>query len=147
MKSFFSIIVMTCVFCMAVADTSVWHGKVSSDGTPTPSIKLVLGQKYKVRVSGKMNLGKWRTNRQPLENDACFEFFADPAYQEHPPKKIDTLKNSLNLNMCDGKYRVDHVYESPPFLAAQSGIHFWIYDTDYEDNSGEFDLEVFLIKE
>lgn len=145
MKGMFSFIAMSCVFCMEVADTSVWHGKVNSDGTPTPSVKLNLGEKYKIKVSGKINLEKWRTGGKALENDACFEFFAIPRYQEIPPKKIGALKNSLNLNVCDEKYQQDHIYESKAFTAMQSGIHFWIYDTDYEDNSGELDLEVIQV--
>jgi len=53
----------------------------------------------------------------------------------------------MNFEVCGGKYQSDHVYISQPFVAVQSGIHFWIYDTDYEDNSGEFEVEVIQVTE
>lgn len=147
MKAIISFIAITCVFGLAVADTSVWHGKVSSDGSPSPSVKLTLGQNYKVKVSGKMNLGKWRTGGQALENDACFEFFANPERQDHPPTKTAALRASIHIDVCGGKYQSNHTYESNPFIAAQNGIHFWIQDVDYEDNSGELDVEIVHVKD
>lgn len=129
------------------ADTVVWSGKVDSDGMPSKSIQLILGKTYRVKVSGTINLGKWRTNKQPLENDACYEFFADPKFQEKDPKKIDTFRSSIPISVCDGKYHSDHIYTSEPFLVAQSGIHFWIHDTDYSDNTGALDVEVIQINQ
>jgi len=86
-KGIFTFIAITCVICMVGADTQVWRSKVNSEGAPTQAIKLNIGDKYQVKVSGKMNLGKWRTGGHPLENDACFEFFADPINQKKLPKK------------------------------------------------------------
>jgi hypothetical protein len=147
MKKIFSLIATSYVMCLFATDSLVWQGKVNSDGTPTPSVKLSLGKKYKIQVSGKINLGKWRSGGKPLENDACFEFIAHSDDKDNQKKKLETIKNSLNINVCNGTYRQDHIYESPVFMAAQSGIHFWVYDTDYEDNSGELELKVINVKE
>lgn len=120
------------------AATTIWKGDVNADGTPSPIVKLKLGRKYQLLVSGSINLGKWRQQGEALENDACFEF----GKNEIPSSHIETFKNSLNVSVCDGEYHPNHVYQSPPFLAAQNGIHFWIYDTNYEDNSGALQVEV-----
>lgn len=149
MNKFFSIVACLCLgfSSFSFADNVIWSGKINSNGTPTESVKLSLGKMYKVKVSGTMNLGKWRTDKQPLVNDSCYEFFADPGHQKGNPIKIDTFKNSLNVSVCDGKYHADNVYESEPFFAAQSGIHFWIYDTDYENNTGALDVQIIQVSD
>lgn len=148
MQFFFRIITMMCLgfSSLCIANQVVWKGKVQSDGNPTPTVKLIIGQRYKLKVSNTMNLGKWRTNKQPLANDACYEFFANSSDQELEPTKVNSIKNSLNIALCNDKYNPDHIYESNPFLAAQSGIHFWIDDTYYEDNTGALDLEVIQVE-
>lgn len=118
------------------ADKVVWTGYVEAKGTLTPVIKLSLGTTYQLRVNGTMNLGNWVIKGQPLLNDACYEF----SDQINNPLK--SFKNSLNISVCDGKYHEDHVYISHSFLAAQSGIHFWIDDLDYTDNSGNLQVEL-----
>lgn len=122
------------------ADSMIWSGPVKSDGTSTPKIKLVLGQKYQIKVSGTMNLGLWWKGGEMLKNDACYEF-----NDQITPDPLSSFKNSLAISVCDGKYHANHFYESLPFVAAQSGIHFWINDTNYEDNSGELEAQVILI--
>lgn len=131
---------------VSYAADAIWSKQLNSNGTPSEIVKLNLGDTYKLKVSGTMNLGKWRTNKQPLENDACYEFFADPAFQnDMKPKKIDAFKNSLNIIVCDGEYHPNHIYESKPFVATQNGIHFWVEDIDYEDNSGALDVEIIQV--
>lgn len=119
------------------AETVVWSGKVDSKGIPSVPIKLVLNKKYQIKVSGEINLGKWIQNREKLANDACYEFNS-----KTNTEKIESIKNSLNITVCDGKYHLDHIYTSEPFIAKQNRIHFWIYDTNYDDNSGSFQVQV-----
>lgn len=135
-------IICLCLLFVAYGygDTVVWSGKVKSDGTPTQSIKLQLGKKYQIKVSGLVNLGKWWQQGEALANDACYEFNSHVT-----PHKVDTFKNSLNIPVCTGEYHPDHIYQSNPFLAIQSGIHFWIYDTNYDDNNGNFDVQVIQV--
>jgi hypothetical protein len=120
------------------ANTSIWQGEVSSDGNPSPVVRLKLGHKYQIQVTGTINLGKWRRNGDALEDDACFEF----AKNNTTPSAIFTFKNSMNVSLCDGHFHPSHVYLSAPFLAAQNGIHFWVHDDDYENNSGSFQVQV-----
>lgn len=135
--------VFFCQFCCG--ETLIWSGKVNSNGKPTESIKLELGKKYRLQVTGEINLGKWWQQRHPLASDACYEF----SDLTTPPvrTKINTFKNSLDVSVCDGTYNADHIYKSSVFTAAQTGIHFWVYDTNYEDNNGEFDAQVFEVTE
>lgn len=135
-------ITLTClcamVVCDAYAETLLWNGIVESNGTPTRPIDLRIGETYILRVSGKMNLGKWIKNEEKLANDACYEFSPSKAIT-----KIETFKNSLGISVCDGSYHPNHIYESKPFKADQNRIHFWIYDTDYDDNTGVFHVQIF----
>lgn len=129
-------------FGVCMADMTVWKGKVDSNGTPTSTVKLLLGKTYQFKVSGTMNLGKWRQAGLPLEDDACFEF-----NEKVPPKKTTGLQNSIGISVCDGNYHADHHYQSNPFKAIQSGVHFWIYDTDYENNHGALEVEVIQLND
>lgn len=124
------------------ADTIIWSGEVNSNGTPTTNVKLELGKKYQIKVSGMMNLGKWWKGGVPLMQDACYEFNALTKSALNP-----SLKNSLNISVCNGNFHQDHLYQSLPFIAAQSAIHFWIYDTDYSDNSGALQVQVINLTE
>ncbi len=128
-----------CLKCHADTDTGtvIWSGTINADGTPSPVVQLELGQRYQLKVSGSMNLGNWYQNHQPLRNDACYQF-----NDAVTPTKLTATKNSMSLSVCDGKYHADHVYVSKPFLAYQSGIHCWIDDTDYSNNSGTLQLQV-----
>lgn len=123
--------------CSAYADDVVWKGKVNSDGVPTEQIHLKIHDQYQIKASNYINLGKWIQAAQELANDACFEFSG-----KLPPEKFESLKNSNNISVCDGKYHEDHIYLSEPFIAKQNRIFFWVNDTDYDDNSGSFDLEI-----
>lgn len=136
------IFTILCGFCISIsatvtADTVLWSGDVNSDGTPSSTIKLELGKKYQIKVSGTINLGKWWKEGVPLTQDACYEF--NPLAGSTPNSSI---KNSLNISVCDGDYHLDHIYRSLPFVAAQSSIHFWIHDIDYSDNSGTLQVQV-----
>jgi hypothetical protein len=134
-----SIFIFLSISCEA-SEKVIWKGKVSSEGTPSRLIELAPHHTYKIKVSGFVNLGKWIQNGEKLANDACFEF-----NKEANLRKIEALKNSINISVCDGTYHQDHVYESHPFIAKENRIFFWIYDTNYEDNSGEFEVQLIEI--
>ena len=128
-----------CLFCVnySYADRIIWSGDVEANGTPTSPITLTLKKKYKIKAQGTVNLGKWWQQGKPLGEDACYEF------AEHiTPSKFETLKNSLNISVCEGSYHPDHIYQSEPFIAKQNRIHFWIYDIDYSDNLGTLQVEI-----
>ena len=136
------IFLLTCLMAISLfnnchGDTVVWNGRLDSNGTPTTLIPLLMNHNYQIRVSGIMNLGKWIQQREQLANDACFEFNKMGAVG-----KVESFKNSMGISVCDGKYHSDHHYESAPFIAKQNRIHFWIFDTDYEDNTGAFQVQV-----
>lgn len=135
------IFLITCSFLAisfpCFADKIIWSGEVKADGTPSNLIKLTLHKKYQIEVKGFVNLGKWIQNKEALANDACYEF-----NKETFTSKIEALRNSHNISVCDGKYHSDHVYYSEPFIAKQDRIHFWIYDSYYDDNSGVLTVQI-----
>lgn len=119
------------------ADKVIWKGEVNSNGTPTPSIKLELGKTYQFKAEGTINLGKWWQDGKPLIEDSNFE------YNENvQPQPYSTLKNSMNIPIGSDKYNPDHIYFSKPFVASQNAVHFWIYDTNYDDNSGSLKVQI-----
>ena len=122
------------------AEEVVWEGSINSDGTPTETVPLELNKKYRFKVSGFVNLGKWIQNREKLANDANYEFSP-----EKEMEKYISFKNSLDIPVGDGKYHADHIYLSEPFTAKQNRVHFWVQDTDYDDNHGELKIEVLHI--
>lgn len=122
------------------AEDVIWSGNVHSDGRPTEPVSLELHKTYQIRVSGFVNLGKWVQNREKLANDACYEY-----NYEGEVEHVSTFRNSNEVSVCDGKYHLSHVYQSEPFVAKQNKIHFWLFDTDYEDNHGELKVEVLKI--
>lgn len=145
MKHFF---LLFCILCslysgIAWADITQWKGKIRSDGSKTALVPLTIGNSYQLKVSGTVNLGKWHQQGKPLGSDACFEY---DLQNEISPTKMETFRNSMNISVCDGVFHPDHIYLSQPFIAAQSGIHFWIYDIDYSDNSGDLFVEVIELK-
>lgn len=123
--------------CNSFADEVIWRGKIHSNGTPSEQITLIIHQKYQIKASGYINLGKWMQANEKLANDPCFEF-----NEKFVPEKLESLKNSQNVPICTGTYQPDHSYLSDPFTAKQNRMFFWVFDTDYDDNSGAFDVEV-----
>lgn len=119
------------------AEKIIWNGGVYADGTPTQPIGLTLQQHYRIKVSGYVNLGKWIQNREKLASDACYEFS-----KEGSRAKASSLRNSSEISICDDDYHSDHVYESKPFIAKENRIHFWVHDTNYEDNTGFFNVQL-----
>ncbi len=119
------------------AEKVIWNGEVYADGTPTVPIRLTLQQRYSIRVSGSVNLGKWIQNREKLASDACYEFS-----KEGSRTKAVSLYNSSKIAICDDDYHSDHIYESKPFIARANKIHFWVHDTNYEDNTGSFNVQL-----
>jgi carbohydrate-selective porin OprB len=138
-RTFFLYACLLCVisFSRCYADKVIWSGDVSSNGLPTAPIELKLHKKYQIKVNGFVNLGKWRQNGEALASDACFEF-----NKENSTEKLISLKNSLDISVCDGTYHPSHQYESLPFIAQQNRIFFWVSDTNYEDNSGAYKVEI-----
>jgi hypothetical protein len=137
---------LTILFCLSLlsmfsqgqtAETILWKGNVNADGTPSTLVTLKLHNKYQIRVSGFVNLGKWIQNKEELANDACYEF-----NKETPTSKLKSFRNSHEIDVCDGNYHADHSYISKPFVADQDRIHFWIYDNYYDDNHGVLQVEV-----
>lgn len=128
---------LVCLLESVNADEVIWKGEVKSDGAATASIPLKLKQTYQIKASQFINLGKWNQAGEKLANDACYEF-----NKEKSIEKVESLKNSLDIAICDGTYHKDHVYLSKPFLAKQNRIFFWVYDTDYDDNNDSFYVEV-----
>lgn len=119
------------------AEKIVWSGEVSSNGEPTETITLVNNNRYQIKVQGFVNLGKWIQNREELANDACYEF--SPSGKA---EKAKALANSADISVCEDKYRTDHNYQSEPFIAKQNRIHFWINDSNYDDNSGAMKVQI-----
>lgn len=126
----------------SLADNVVWSGTVNSDGNPTKAIPLETGKQYQIKGSGVVKLGNWKKNGEELSSDPCFLFGSDP----ESVTKTNALRNSAEIEICDGKYRLNHVYTSFPFTATQERIHFWIHDSIYNDNTGTFAVEIVEIK-
>lgn len=124
-------------FSSLLADTVIWSGEINSDGTPSNVISLEFNKTYQIKAKGYINLGKWIQAQKKLANDPCYEF-----NKERSTEKRESLKNSLSVSVCDGSYHPDHSYQSEPFIAKNNRIHFWIDDTDYDDNSGSFYVEI-----
>lgn len=129
-------LLFTCTGSLA-ADEVVWQGAISSDGSPSKAIPLTLKETYQIKVSGFINLGKWVQGGKKLANDSCYEFS-----NEGSTERVSVLENSIDVSVCEGKYHPDHVYISEPFVAKQNRVHFWVSDTDYDDNSGDFQVEI-----
>lgn len=121
------------------AEKVIWSGEVKADGTPTAPVELSLNHKYKIQVSGVINLGKYFQGETPLADDAVYEFIANSDKVTSPLKNF---RNSLDISMGDEKYHPDHIYFSKPFVARQSRIHFWIDDIDYGDNTGSLGVDI-----
>lgn len=122
------------------AENVIWSGTVNSDGIPSELVKLELDKRYQIRVSGFVNLGKWIQNREKLANDACYEYNSEGNLE-----KLESLRNSLDISVCDGSYHPQHIYQSLPFVTKHNRIHFWVHDFDYDDNHGAFKVEVLQI--
>lgn len=117
--------------------TVIWKGPVRSDGPPTPKVRLTVGQTYQIDVTGSIILGRQEKSGKQMINDACYEYNSMGV-----PILLPTFKNTLNISVCDGKYHANHAYQSQPFVAEAEDISFWIFDTDYRDNSGELQVTV-----
>lgn len=120
-----------------MASEVVWKGEVMANGNPTQTIDLTINKTYQFTVSGSVNLGKWVEAGKQLAQDAAFEYNAPSG-----PTRLESLKNSSNIPLNDKLFNPEHVYKSEPFVAKQNKIHFWIYDTDYSDNSGSLKVEI-----
>lgn len=123
-----------------IAEKVVWKGEVLADGTPSQPIQLKLHHEYKVKTEGFVNLGKWKQGGEQLANDACYEFNT-----EGELAKLESLRNTSGISVCDGKYHPDHIYHSETFTAEQDKIHFWVHDFNYDDNSGAFKVQILQV--
>lgn len=142
-RSFFLLILLSTLTLFNASEATervVWSMPVKADGTPTPKLELQLGERYQIRVSGTINLGNWTQNGEKLVNDAFYQYNDRTA-----PTLLPSLKNSMNIPFRDSHYHPDHIYVSNPFMAFQTSLHFWIYDADYNDNTGHLKVEVIKI--
>lgn len=119
------------------AEHVVWSGSVSSNGNPTQAISLNLDKKYQIVAQGTINLGKWVEGGHRLEDDPSYEFNAPSG-----PEKLKSLRNSNDIPLNDKTFNPEHIYKSEPFVAKQNKIHFWVYDLDYSDNTGAFEVKI-----
>lgn len=97
---------------------------------------LVPGASYQLRISGWMTFGIWSRNGRTLQNDACYEFAA-----KGYPDPLPVLNSDLGTIQC-GPYDASHVYTSATFTAPSSSLSFWVFDSDYRDNSGALLVEL-----
>jgi len=133
---FFLVFVLQVMVC--TAEQVIWKGDVVATGERTDTIPLTLGKKYKIVVSGTINLGKWQQQGKPLANDACYEY-----HDELRPTYTPAFQSSNRISVCDGHYHADHRYVSKWFVATQEGIYFWIKDEYYPDNTGALQVEFY----
>jgi len=124
----------------AVAQQQVWAGNVSSLGRSIQAFNLRPRLRYYIVVSRNVYFGRWSVNGRSLLNDACYEYNA-----KGRPDSLPVFKNSFNIPVCDGRYRSSHVYRSAPFVYSGGALRFWIFDTDYRDNSGSMYVQVFRV--
>ncbi|MBN9377178.1 MAG: hypothetical protein BGO14_04645 [Chlamydiales bacterium 38-26] len=137
-KSMLAISTLFTIFISSLsAEHVVWSGAVSSNGNPTQAVSLNLDKKYQIVAQGTINLGKWVEGGHRLEDDPCYEFNAPSG-----PEKLKSLRNSNDIPLNDKTFNPEHLYKSEPFVAKQSKIHFWVYDLDYSDNTGAFDVKI-----
>ena len=113
MKQFFLSLFVFSIFCSSgvYADHVIWSEEVKSDGTPSAAVSLNLGKKYRIRVSGEINLDKWWQAGKPLGEDAYYEY-----NEEVVPIKLDTLKNSSNL--LEALQEIEHSFTSKDEMQA-----------------------------
>lgn len=123
-----------------VSNKIVWQGSVSSNGKKTSTIRLNSASRYYIEASSYVYFGKWWKNRKSLRNDACYEFNAHPI-----PQPLPVFKNSMYKPVCDGKYHSNHIYRSAPFKGNNQIMKFWIFDTDYRDNSGSLRVKIYRV--
>ena len=136
-RTLFLLCTATIFMSAEAAEKVIWTGDITSDGEPSETITLVNNKQYQIKVNGFVNLGKWVQNKEELANDACFEFSPNGKAE-----KFKSLENSADISVCNDKYRPDHSYKSEPFIAKQNRIHFWINDTNYDDNSGALKVQI-----
>src|SRR5262245_8917544 len=99
MRTFFLYLSLSMFFfSFTYADNVIWSGKVNSNGEASPLVKLVEGKTYQIRVSGTVNLNKWKRQGQALNEDACFDF-----NDALSPTKNDIFRNTLNISVCEGQ--------------------------------------------
>ncbi|MDP1836781.1 MAG: CFI-box-CTERM domain-containing protein [Chlamydiales bacterium] len=124
------------------ADELFWSGLVGSDGTPV-EVKLNKGDTYVIEAKKTISEGIWVENKKPFANDACYEFNA--MVDADGPKALPIFKSSAPIGVCDGKYHDDHVYKSETFVADDSPLKLWVFDTDYRDNTGNFEASIYKV--
>ena len=122
------------------ADRLVWTGNVDSRGQRITSPQLVAGNKYYIVVRGTLSEGTWYVNGNTLLNDACYEFNAQGS-----PQVLSIFQNSQGIIVCDNQYHPDHIYCSAYFDSNGQPISFSIFDTDYRDNSGSLQVEIYEV--
>ena len=141
-RLFLSLFVACAAAAPLAADDSVALLYVGSSGLWTSGVPLERGQTYVVVARKYVYFGRWWRNSQDLLDDACFEFnaTANPS-----PTFLPVLKNNLGIALCSGQYNGAHIYRSQEFTASGDALHFRIEDTDYRDNRGSLEVEVYRV--
>ncbi len=94
---------------------------------------------YYLVVSGSAYFSRYDRPGGQLMNDACYEFNSKPR-----PVPMDVLKNNQNVNVCNSRYNRNSQYRTKPFIP-KGPLRFWIFDTDYRDNSGGLRVDVYRL--
>ena len=142
-KRFFLSLFVACAAAAPLgADDSVAVLYVGSSGSWTSGVPLERGETYVVVARKYVYFGRWWRNSEDLLDDACFEFnaTANPS-----PTFLPVLKNNLGVALCSGQYNGAHIYRSQEFTASGDPLHFRIEDTDYRDNRGSLEVEVYRV--
>lgn len=109
---------------------------VASNGKRTEGYAVRIDRYYYIVVSGSTYFSRRGGPGRRLMNDACYEFNSKPR-----PVPLPVFNNNHNINVC-GQYSSKHVYRSNPFMPNRA-LQFWIYDTEYSDNSGNLRVDVY----
>ncbi len=130
------------------ADTLIWEGDVSSNGSKVNVPGIQPGKVYKVAVSGTMWFGNYWKNGEDLDYDAAYEFNA----VKPPPTYIPVFKVIANKSehpfVSEGtpeNYNPSHTYETPPFVINDNKLTLWVFDTDYRENRGQIHAKVYEV--
>jgi hypothetical protein len=141
-RLFLSLFVACLGATSASANESVARLRVGSSGRQTGPVYLQRGETYVIVARQYVYFGRWWRNSQSLLDDACFEFNATANPR---PSFLPVLKNNLGIAVCDGQYNGAHIYRSQEFTASGDPLHFHIEDTDYRDNRGSLEVEVYRV--
>ena len=120
---------------------TIWSGALASNGGVIATTRLQHGQRYQVRIAGAVHFGTWKPTKRALKNDACFEFNSGRGAVSLP-----IIQNSHGLNFCARGYSARHVYQTQLIYGDGRALTLRVFDTDYRDNYGSFNVQVVLMR-